>query len=702
MTTPRYGDWLLRLTMVLVLWTGGYAGGAAEVQVRLDVAYEGNQVVLRWPTNAAGYVLQHTDRLPGVWSNAPGSPTILQDLHEWRTAVQPGARFFRLARTRTVALPAVMGLVLDSSGSPVRTARVGGRVLTDGNGVGSGAPETAAAGWFEIEALGYTTGYARREAMTNGTSYFNAWLTPFDLLAPLDDTNLVRLAVGAEANPLIQVSVRGDDVAQFPVHFGLAQVNPLDVGPLAASVQNVTNVTLRQAFSVQAFDTNWDAVPLKPGRSIVLEVRDDQGSNPPPFLARFEPAMGHWMVLSNACQRVRPDVLACTLTELAPLYGLWTLATGSAPGGAAPKHRTKGPEDDYKQARWRFDTRARQIDEAWRSGHPVDPGTDAALQAGLESMAEAALAYANAHRDESGKLFLARVIEQATRLNRGDLVSALGGLAQEIAEEIASRLLADGDCGRISEMLHAMEQLMLMGGSEALMEALRRKVEELWAECDLWVGTITYEFYVGRTHPGLEDYPLESSGGNWREEHSVQMATHAKTLVLTGDDRVKLRFPRVKYQMADVECEMSFSFYGDPSATQVDLQFDGTYDGNTFSVGSARPASYTRPVSVVQHLVMRVEDEDGNCVNAPTYPITLPFPNYHSALVHGFLSSPPITLQEMLEEGVHRGSGLSEIIGGGEPITNDYPMPNAGRYPFTRGYVSWRFFHVQALLPLQP
>lgn len=94
--------------------------------------------------------------------------------------------------------------------------------------------------------------------------------------------------------------------------------------------------------------------------------------------------------------------------------------------------------------------------------------------------------------------------------------------------------------------------------------------------------------------------------------------------------------------------------------------------------------------------------EDDRCVYVQGYPVEIPFPNYYSVLMHGFLSSPPITLQEMLESGTRSDDPLGETISGYERVSNDYPAPNFGRYPFTSGLITWTFIHYKKLLPLDP
>ena len=66
--------------------------------------------------------------------------------------------------------------------------------------------------------------------------------------------------------------------------------------------------------------------------------------------------------------------------------------------------------------------------------------------------------------------------------------------------------------------------------------------------------------------------------------------------------------------------------------------------------------------------------------------------------MHGFIpitGSPPITLQEMLDEGYKRTLNFRdvshEVISGKEELSN--PIWNAGTYPVKEGMVAWKFIH---------
>ncbi len=665
---------------------------------KLTVRHEGATVVVSWPSNGTNFVLLQALDLHGAWSVCPATPQPVGAALEATIQISTNALFFRLRDRSAGTMPPVIGTVLEQEGRPVPNASVGGVVRTDWNGVGSGAPLVSAAGWVRIDAPGFATSYIKPAGRTNRSSIFEASLTPFLAVAERNVAAEVKLLLGEQAAAELEVALSPSAWPAGAQYAGLAKVNPYDVGPISAPLEPRQDLFLERAFAVQLLDANLVAMEGAPGNPLTVIVRDNKGTNAPPILARFDPTNGYWLVMTGACSRLEPNVLACSVSMCAPLYGLFTPTRVAAP------HILGGDTsyEDYRKSRKRFDERARQLGDLIETGQTVDPSKDAELNAALDEMAASATAYAAAHPDESGKLRLGRVAEQAYRLGRDTLAESLMAQARAIAEEIAWALLNDADCGRLLEIVHAMEQVILLAGSPALEQALRDKIERLFSECDLWTGTINCHFWISSQHVGLDDFTLNSGGGCWREEHHVRMATHAKTLVLKGESLVKHSFPNVKYRNADEVCEQSISFYGQPAFASLELQWDGTFDGLEFNVGPARLASYSNPINIVQHLVMQMEDAEGTCENVRGYPLTLPFPNYSSVLVHGFLSSPPITIQEMLETAPPGPYPEGTNIRGSEEVSNAYPEPNFGRYPFTRGTVTWSLFHVTKVLPFNP
>jgi hypothetical protein len=355
--------------------------------------------------------------------------------------------------------------------------------------------------------------------------------------------------------------------------------------------------------------------------------------------------------------------------------------------------------------------RLRQLEDDQIAGKPGDPCNDSVLRSILEQMAQISRVEAARQRNETGKMHLLWVAGQAILTCQNDLAASLMTLAVEITNEIASRLLNEGDCGRLREMIHAIDQLQAFGGDQSLTQQLEEKIKRLLASCDVWSGSIRYVYPISKSLPLTgDDYKLQS-GGVWTEIHDVRMATNAETHVLMGEVRTRLSFPSVRY----VELEPSSMYAECPHFHDISVvqdvpfgkdtsnwfYFDGTYDGYTFQVNQPAPAPDAKPVKIQHQHWSTFLDGDGKCWR-DAYTVTIIPDEFYSALIHSFMylgMSPSITLQEMLETGIHNDIDGYETIRGSEPVANPMPMPNHGLYPFTEGEVIWNFIHVQRLLP---
>lgn len=162
-----------------------------------------------------------------------------------------------------------------------------------------------------------------------------------------------------------------------------------------------------------------------------------------------------------------------------------------------------------------------------------------------------------------------------------------------------------------------------------------------------------------------------------------------------GEDKITNLFPAVTYVRED-ECKQEIKMYGDPPGSTQRVTFEGRYDGYTFQIGKME--AQTGGISIAQSWEFHDKDDDV-CVTIMSTQYA--FPNYVSAIVHGFeYGSPPITLQDMLDEGSTGSIIVSgDTIYGTEKILN--PDPDMGKYPFIDGTVTWTFTHRQKKLPLE-
>lgn len=673
----------------------GLAGGPV-----LQHSKAGDSLVLRW--NEAGFELQQCDQLGNGWSAAPGEPSLKGGLYELRYPMLETTRFYRLRGSGIpFQTPERMGIILDASGQPLPGAEIDDGLWADADGVWSGTPTPSGAGWYRASAFGFAATWCQPVEFLESAVFSETRLTPFTAVARLAGGDSAQLHTGPANSPQVEVTVAADALAVLPAYVGLAEPDLLDVDASFAPLDALDGGTLIRVIALQVVDEAGETVTLAANEELILKVHDFDPEAAVPVLGQFDPDAGRWESVEDAVTRAGDGSLECRLNELAPLYGLFAEGLGvasSAPGQVRPL--AEGYSDQaYKAARARLVRRLKELADMMATGEDVDVSADPEVQSALEEMARLARDFGAANPSEAGKVKLMTVAEAAMLLGHDALADDLMQEAREIAEELARKLLGEGDCGRVREMLHAMEQLMLMGGDEALIQALQEKLERLFKECDVWTGSITYLFFIHRVHPGVDDLVLSSGGGTWSERHDVRIATHAKTHVVTGEDRANLRFPEVQYQDPEADCEISIAFYGQPQGHVLWLNFGGTYDGHEFNLTDVGPAGGTAPVSITQRWVFKQEIEDVGCVDLPGFPQEFAFPNYYSALMHGFLESPPITLQEMLETDTHSGQGEGETIRGSEGVED--PQPDLGKYPFTSGHVVWNFIHVQAILPLE-
>lgn len=624
-------------------------------------------------------------------------------------------------------LPEVMGLVLDSQDHPLSGVLVGGSDLTDLNGVYSGNVARSASGWIVLDAFGYATGYATLDASCEGVDLFLAWMTPFQALEKVEPDKPAELTVADDESIALTVLVAAEDLSGTPAYVGLADVNVLDVGPLSAPLQPKEPLCLARAFALEAFDETGQAVPAAEGRTFALGVHGIDATERAK-LAWFDPESGQWMVLEGACQVAGDGVITCTLPRPWPLYGLFV--PGEPPyrpavGSSAPSviqssarpiqiAGDEPPGGQYKSLYQALRDRLRQLEDDRVAGKPGDPCNDSVLRNILEQMAQIARDEAARQRNETGKMHLLWVAGQAILTCQNELAASLMTLAVEITNEIAARLLNEGDCGRLREMIHALDQLQAFGGDQSLAQQLEEKIKRLLASCDVWSGSIRYVYPISKSLPLTGDeFALHSGGRLWVEMHDVRMSTHAETYILMGEVRTRLSFPSVRY----VEREPSPMYKDCPDFHDIRVvqdvpfgkdtsnwfYFDGTYDGYTFQVNQPVPAPDAKPVKIRHEHWSTFVDGDGKCGRYPNIVWIIP-DEFYSALIHSFMylgMSPSITLQEMLETGMHSDVAGYETIRGSEPIANPMPMPNHGLYPFTEGEVIWNLIHVQRLLPFE-
>ncbi|MCX6071656.1 MAG: hypothetical protein NTU91_12515 [Chloroflexi bacterium] len=594
--------------------------------------------------------------------------------------------------------PAVLGYVLDPDGAPVAFASVAGEIA-DSNGAVSGDLTGSASGWLEVNALGYATGYAKPGEGIGKTAIFEARLTPFEAFLPLESGDEVVFTLGDVAQPVAEVSIPAGAVSSLPAYVEAAVYDRGDVGPYLAELDSGEALDLKLALAVEATSDQLEPVSLASGKTLALKLFPNASLPADPVMAIFDPEKGIWEVQAGACTPGEAGALLCAIPHFSPLIGLFGPSdeVGQRPDSgvgvqAAPAARIVAQffSDDqaYQDAMTDVEVWAWIGQGQMERTGTVSAEWEAEMANRVGKWADAAEAYAESHPDKSGLAHLLYTAQAALKLGMDPAIAdKLMKDAREIAEAAAEALLEEGDCGRIREMLMAARQLMLLGGSQAIADALIEKANRV-SDCDIWDGTIHVWLLVASNPPRL-DWALESGGGDWWETHNVTMTTNVQTYVLKGEDRVTLKGMEVTHGKKDRHgCHTYMTHNLDVGGGPIFLNFDGRYDGYTFTVGDLKSAGGSSSIIYGAH-GERWNDEEEKCEVIDDQ--SAPAPNYTSVLLHGFSGSPPITMQEMLQ------SGDNTAIGGLEEISNGaYEL---FIFPVEHGYVEWRFHHTKKGLP---
>jgi hypothetical protein len=374
---------------------------------------------------------------------------------------------------------------------------------------------------------------------------------------------------------------------------------------------------------------------------------------------------------------------------------------------------------------------------------------DPAINTIMTAWAETALQFADLCDNEKGKAALLR-LWAVYSMGIGPDVGfydpwGCAERAEEISVELARDALTEGECVNIHEAFKVLQEAQMLGvdqnplqegGTETIQEAFDRKIHEWSEECDVWVGWVNVQYWTADTHlgPMMEIYTGVDLQNNWREEHSITLHTHPETGVLTGRDVVTIQFPPILYTLVSEQyghkCPGFIAYYAIPSSGFVEseepdqsdqdqaaqqsedtdvnkegeipnvgnplarpsrsrheMSFTGFNDGTSFNLSEIETNDF---VLIMQHIHDEhiIDHETEEC--GVMFSTGIPLFNFSSFLNHGLDGSPPITLQEILDQSITPASG--DHVNDGE--TYDNPSPEQGSYPFTTISVNWGFHHM--------
>jgi hypothetical protein len=499
----------------------------------------------------------------------------------------------------------VLGFVLDPRGNPVPNASLTGGESSDLNGLLMSTTKTYAEEWAVVEATVYATGFAQAKETVADAYVFNVRLTPISTVIWIDTDANQSIGTGELSDPEIAVLFPQGAYNSLPVLAGLAELNPIHIGPLFAPLSTGQKLHLQRAFALQVLNGQGEKAPLTSGKTLEVMIRDGGQLSDPITMASFDPEQGHWQVLTKSCTRRDETHILCEVDQVSPLIGLFTdqdylwmpdLANLQTRGGGLPGLMAPMPQSlsgELTQMEGTCDGPvAEAIDEQLMSyevvigdflqqGANLNSGTMASL---MNNFANLAFAFADLCKNEKGKRAVLGVVKAHLQLglqfgdNWGYDPSRAIDKIEELTIEAARKVLAEGKCVDVPEALNAVREARLLGfadspmtdgGTETIDEAFDRKMKEWSQECDLWRGTIRIMHFPEGAHLGLGDRTVISANNVWTETHDIRISTHPETHAITGRSKVTLAFPSILYAKvgSDDPCDKhSFiAYYGFPS-----------------------------------------------------------------------------------------------------------------------------------------
>jgi len=620
------------------------------------------------------------------------------------------------------SLPAIMGVALDPSGIAIPLAQVG-EEMGDFNGVISGDLEVSPTGWLTVDAPGYATGYAHIFGESNGTSIFEARLTPFIAGTYLGGQNSETLVIQSDEQLSIELTIDSAQFSEPDARVMMTVIDRLDVGPNYQDVDERNDLNLHYAFALQAFDDVWDEISITSGASIdatiVLpnEVSDDV------VLATFDLLTGTWESIPDACTQIDSITQNCSFNRLSPLFGVFheadiireenvlseagsyaaSLGSGGALMSRSPSHRALDGSQWDSQFKLAWDKITDYINahemDLWLGIDDESFFNDPYLLDLIDDVIDAALNFANQNRNEAGKTHLIKAQEPALLLGHEELAAPANNEAAQIAYEMGEKILKDPDCGKIQEAFKIAENNLYFAvkikesNNQQMAQDIYDAYEPLLEKCDIWLGTITVRLPTLNTHP-VEDFSRRTGSSEWMELHRVQISTNVETKKSRAEDHVRLLFNVVNYSATAFECPNSIT-YSSSQLGRTFLAAPGSFDGKEFVFDNFRLGAGGGVSNITQWWNFQSKYGDPpTCKPDPggQQSIRLPF---FSLLAHGFLDeTPSITLQEMLDS----WEVGSDVIQGSREIVN--PEPDTGNIPVATGDVMWNLIHEVKLLPI--
>ena len=615
-------------------------------------------------------------------------------------------------------LPEHLGFVVDPEGLPVAFAIMGGMEMATRDGAVSGDFPEYNDQWIPVEAMGYATGYVKSSYKINDVNVFVTRMTPLQSIYSLESGETIQLSAYQMDEIVLSADLSADMFSVSPVTVGMGVIDRLDVEQRIIPFHAEEGLRLRYAFAIQAFVEDWAPDQLGVKSAIPLTIELASPLSDQAVFAIFDPVQGIWVEENPNCSTDDGLVFTCQLPNTNPLWAIYdqAAADGTATGvplrlgsfsiGSlftssqmyllGPFQQDSGTPDGNFQLAWD------KLAEYLNNNQNVEIDANDPVQTKLvQDIVDVAMAFIKENRTEDGKRMLMEAGKAADMMDQAKMVEDINAEIGEISDEIGEKALNESDCGEIKKLIIAAEQVDMALGDPAISQQLFDKAREMANDCDIWTGWVRVEMFTAKNHPA--DLPMSGRATPWwREFHTIMIWTNVGVIgqeddkyVMHAESEVKQTFPAVSYVEYN-PCKAEIIMAGTPG--KVKIYYEGFYDGIEFRIDSTDPQG--EGGFITQTWDFNSMDEDSCTLD---YYDQFFFGPYYSQIVHGIASeSPPINLQEMLDEGKKGGASLfgkdMDTIDGREDIIN--PEPEMGLFPFHTGRVSWSFLHYQKKLPL--
>ena len=565
----------------------------------------------------------------------------------------------------------ILGLVLTPNNIPVQNAMLEDVAITDAQGVALGGLPNK--NWIKVQASGFAPNYTKALGKLESQYIFETVLTPVAASTMYRPGEFSLLQVN-KPDLFLQVDLEPQDFDQ-DVDVSLTPLNPLHIQSVSAPVSN-SDKQVSFVFSLEAVDRNGKVLqPIKP---VTLTYNDAGKVGEEPQFAIFNPEIGKWEVKQDACSRTDVNNISCEI----PHFSLMGFLGDFFEWPSADGYEGAQAELEKAASDWAEDG----------GGVPSEEINNA-----LDKLANEASNYADNNLSEVAKQRLLSVAARACFFGNDAVRDTMWAKAQELTLEITEPLL-NGDCKIYRELLRAMAQCQLLG----LYERSRQfevKIKELKSVCNVWQGVVNVKYLMENpyTYTG-ETFKLYSGQLDWTEKHQVDISINPKDLKVNGDNLVKISFPKVTYR-TEVEHDPCGENYSERSnwgeGDKLYFTFTGSFqkvdDRPRFVLDPLKKESGKVALWQTQYVQSIFEDE-GACIDYSIGPLdSSTSPDFKTLLGEAFSGTPPLSIQEMLNQGNYQTLGRMEIIEGSKLVEIDNPA--VGAYPFRNALISWTFVH---------